>query len=92
MGPPSVILGDHFPRRGVQARAPPKRYSTGVGLGGRFTTILEHSGQLKKPGLKLLQINPRCLSGEIMTQTKKRKAIETIRGYTSSKGGHHCCQ
>ena len=26
----------------------------------------------------------RCLSGE-MTQTKKRKAIETVRGYKSSK-------
>ena len=26
---------------------------------GHFTAILEHSGQLKKPGLKLLQ-NPRC--------------------------------
>ena len=29
--------------------------------------------------------HPRCLSGEIMTQTKKRKAIETVRGYESSK-------
>ena len=47
-------------------------------------SILEHSGQLKKPGLELLQ-NPGCLSGEIMTQTKKRKAIETVRGYKSSK-------
>ena len=26
-----------------------------------------------------------CLSGEIMTQTKKRKAIETVKGYKSSK-------
>ena len=49
-----------------------------------FTTILEHSGQMKKPRLKWLQ-NPECLSGEIMTQTKKRKAIETVRGYKSSK-------
>ena len=32
---------------------------------------------MKKPGLKLLQ-NLGCLSGEIMTQTKKRKAIETV--------------
>ena len=32
-------------------------------------------GRLKKPGLELLQ-NPRCLSGEIMTQTKK--AIKSI--------------
>ena len=53
-------------------------------LAGRFAAILEHSGQLKKAGLELLQ-NPGCLSGEIMTQTKKRKAIETVRGYKSSK-------
>ena len=59
-------------------------HSTWVGLVGRFAAILEHSGQLKKPGLEFLH-NPRCLSGEIMTQTKKRKAIETVRGYKSSK-------
>ena len=46
----------------------------------RLAAILEHYGQLKKPGLELLQ-NLGCLSGEIMTQTKKRKAIETVRGY-----------
>ena len=50
----------------------PQRYSTWVGLAGRFAVILEHSGQLKKPRLELLQ-NPGCLSGEIMTQTKRRK-------------------
>ena len=55
-----------------------------VGLAGRFAAILEHSGQLKNPGLELLQ-NPGCLSGEIMTQTKKRKATETVRGYKMSK-------
>ena len=55
-----------------------------VGLAGRFAAILKHSGQLRKPGLELLQ-NPGCLSGEIMTQTKKRKAIETVTGYKSSK-------
>ena len=55
-----------------------------VGLAGRFAAILEHSGQLKNPGLDLLQ-NPGCLSGEIMTQTKKRKATETVRGYKMSK-------
>ena len=49
----------------------------------RFAAILEHFGQLKKPGHELLQ-NPGCLSGEKMTQTKKRKAIETVRGYESS--------
>ena len=51
---------------------------------GSFATILEHSGQLKKSGLELLQ-NPGCLPGEIITQTKKRKAIETVRGYKRSK-------
>ena len=51
-----------------------------VGLAGRFAAILKHSGQLKKTGLELMQ-NPGCLSGEIMTQTKKRKAIETVRGF-----------
>ena len=55
-----------------------------VGLAGPFAAILEHSGQLKNPGLELLQ-NPGCLSAEIMTQTKKRKAIETVRGYKMSK-------
>ena len=55
-----------------------------VGLAGRFAAILKYSGQLRKPGLELLQ-NPGCLSGEIMTQTKKRKAIETVTGYKSSK-------
>ena len=50
----------------------------------RLAAILEHYGQLKKPELELLQ-NLGCLSGEIMTQTKKRKAIETVRGYKSSK-------
>ena len=59
-------------------------HSTWVRLAGRCATILEYSGQLKKPGLELLQ-NPGCLSGEIMTQTKKRKANETVRGYKSSK-------
>ena len=54
-----------------------------VGLAGRFAAILEHSGQVKKPGLELLQ-NSGCLTGETMTQTKKRKAIETVRGYKSS--------
>ena len=51
-----------------------------VGLAERFAATLEHSGQLKKPWLKLMQ-NPGYLSGEIMTQTKKRKAIETVRGF-----------
>ena len=44
---------------------------------------LEHSGQLKKPEHELEQ-STGCLSGEIMSQTKKRKAIETVRGYKSS--------
>ena len=44
---------------------------------------MEHFRQLKKPGHELLQ-NPGCLSGEKMTQTKKRKAIEKVRGCESS--------
>ena len=55
-----------------------------MGLARRFAAILEHSGQLKKPGLELLQ-NHGCLSGEIKTQTKKKKAIETVRDYKTSK-------
>ena len=43
----------------------------------RFAAILKHSGQLKKPVLELLH-NLGCSSGEIMTQMKKRKAIETV--------------
>ena len=82
--PPSVILGDPFSKNGVQERESPKRYSTWVGLAGRFAAILEHSWQMKKPGLELLQ-NPGCLYVEIRTQTKKRKAIETVSGYKRSK-------
>ena len=80
MGPRCNFRGP-FSRKGV----PQKVFELiGTdGLAGRFAAILEHSGQLKKPGLELLQ-NPGCLSGEIMTQTKKRKAIETVRGYKSS--------
>ena len=54
-------------------------------MGRTRWTLCRHfgrSGQLKKPGLELLQ-NPGCLSGKIMTQTKKRKTIETVRGYKS---------
>ena len=54
-----------------------------VGLAGRFTAILEHSGQVKKPGLWAAE--SRMLSGETTTQTKKRKATEPVRGYKSSK-------
>ena len=50
-------------------------HPTRVGLAGRFAAILEHSGQLKKPEFELLH-SPGYLSGAIMTQTKKRKAIE----------------
>ena len=50
-------------------------HPTRVGLAGRFAAILEHSGQLKKPGFELLH-SPGYLSGAILTQTKKRKAIE----------------
>ena len=39
-----------------------------------FLRLAGHSGQLRKPGPKLLE-NPECLSGEKMTQTKKRKAM-----------------
>ena len=57
---------------------------TGVKLVRCFAAILEHSGQLKKPGLELLK-NLGYLCGEILTQRKKRNAIETVRGYKSSK-------
>ena len=50
-------------------------HPTRVGLAGRFAAILEHSGQLKKPGFELLH-SPGYLSGAIMTKTKKRKTIE----------------
>ena len=79
------------PRKGHQIQKKKKLsvfwdlwHSTWVRLAGRCAAILEYSGRLKKPGLELLQ-NPGCLSGEIMTQTKKRKANETVRGYKSSK-------
>ena len=74
-GPPSVILGGHFSKKGVQ-----ERYLIHQTLCRYFETFWA----TEKPGLKLLR-NPGRLSGEIMTQTKKRKAIETVRGYKSSK-------
>ena len=39
-----------------------------------LTAILEHSEQLKKPGLKLLQ-NPECLSVEIMNCLKFKVSL-----------------
>ena len=83
--PPSVILGSPFSRKGDQERGTKKGVTPKVfeligtdELAARFAAILEHSGQLKKPGLELPQ-NPGCLNGEIIM--KKRKAIETVRGY-----------
>ena len=92
--------GTFFERRG-----PPKgiwtywyRLLTGkrIGLAERFAAILKHSGQVKKPGLELLQ-NPGCLSGETMTQTKKRKTIEQEVMKNQSKfverlSNQCCCQ
>ena len=76
--------GPFFKKEGPRKGVPQKVIKLTDGLTRCFDAILEHSGQLKKPGLELLQIT-RCLSGEIMTQTKKRKAIETVKGYKSSK-------
>ena len=73
-------LGGPFSRKGV----PQKEIKLTDGLARCFAAILEHSGQLKKPGLELLQVTRR-LYGEIMTQTKKRKAIETVKGYIQFK-------
>ena len=52
-------------------------------MGRTRRTLCRHFGTFRaaeKPGLELMQ-NPGCLSGEIMTQTKTRKAIETVRGF-----------
>ena len=76
--------GPFFKKGGPRKGFPQKVIKLTDGLARCFDAILEHSGQLKKPGLDLLQIL-RCLSGEIMTQTKKRNAIETVKGYKSSK-------
>ena len=76
--------GPFFKKGGPRKGSPQKVIKLTDGLAGCFDAILEHSGQLKKPGLELLQILRR-LSGEIMTQTKKRKTIETVKGYKSLK-------
>ena len=83
--------GPFFKNKGVPrwiglfgTKSPPKLSAFWDFWHRRLAAILEHYGQLKKPELELLQ-NLGCLSGEIMTQTKKRKAIETVRGYKSSK-------
>ena len=47
-------------------------HSIWVGLSRCFATILEHSGQLKTPGLELLQ-NPGCLSGETLWLKQKKE-------------------
>ena len=65
-GPPSLIFEGPFSRNGAPN---PKKlsafwdfwHSTWVTLAGCFAAILEHSGQLKKPGLKLLHIPDVCL-------------------------------
>ena len=53
-GPPSVILGGHISRKGVQERGSFKRYLTRWTLCCHFGKSLI-SGQMKKPGLELLQ-------------------------------------
>ena len=58
--------------------------SKGICLGGRFAAILENS-HFWANEKAWTRITAECLSGEIMTQTKKTKAIETVRGYKSSK-------
>ena len=50
-------------------------HSTWVGLAGRFAAILQHSGQLKKPGFELLH-SPGYLSGAIMTQISSLIDVE----------------
>jgi len=70
-----------FFKKGCPRKGFPQKVFELIGtdeLAAPFAAILEQSGQLKKPWLELLQ-NPGCLSGEVMT--KKRKAIETVRGY-----------
>ena len=93
--PPSVILGGPFSRirgsvdeLGYLALNPKKIECF---LTFFASTLFRHfrtlwAMQLNKPGLELLQSRG-CLSGEIkvMTQTSKRKATETVRGYKSSK-------
>ena len=39
----------------------------------------------EKASARIILQNPGCLSGEMMTQKKRRKAIATVRGYKSSK-------
>ena len=84
--------GGPFLRKGVLERGFHRRYlnllvQTVPWENEHLLTFCRHFGTFwatEKARLKWLQ-NPECLSGEIMTQTKKRKAIETVRGYKSSK-------
>ena len=94
-GPPSVILGGHISRKGGPRKGVLQKVFDSLDALVPFWNILI-SGQLKKPGLELLQ-NPGCLSGEIMTQMKKRKAIESVAIKVQSKfierpSNQCCCQ
>ena len=102
---PSVILGGPFSKRGGggSRKGSPKRYwyrlfCEKTNVYWCFAAILEHSGQLKKPGLKWLQ-HLGGLSGEIMTQTKERKPTERVyeatkvqSKYVEQPSNQCCCQ
>ena len=91
-GPPSLIFEDPFSRNGAK-KGGSKSKKTECFLrlltfymGHTCWMLCRNFGTFwatEKAWAKITA-HPRCLSGE-MTQTKKRKAIETVRGYKSSK-------
>ena len=95
-GPPSVILGGPFSKKSGTRKGAPNpntlhecflRLLTFY-MGRTRRMLCRHFGTFwatEKASARIILQNPGCLSGEMMTQKKRRKAIATVRGYKSSK-------
>ena len=95
-GPPSVILGGPFSKQSGTRKGAPNpntlhecflRLLTFY-MGRTRRMLCRHFGTFwatEKASARIILQNPGCLSGEMMTQKKRRKAIATVRGYKSSK-------
>ena len=100
-GPPSVILGGPFLRKGVQERGSHKRYlnllvQTLPWENEHLFMFCRHFGTFCATEKTRAQMTAesRMFVWWIMTQTKRRKAIETVRGYQSKfieRPSNQCC-
>ena len=100
-GPPSVILGGPFLRKGVQERGSHKRYlnllvQTLPWENEHLFMFCRHFGTFWATEKTRAQMTAesRMFVWWIMTQTKRRKAIETVRGCQSKfieRPSNQCC-